>query len=313
MVFFSMFASSSFASSSAERRSESPHRPSVIASWIQQSLADQTWSSARIEGAACGRLFFVASGAARFELAEGRSWDLERRQFMWTPAGERGRFRMLAGGEGAAVLVAEEATTRVAHQSPLSAHIRPMLASVQIASSTAMPGAQSDVEAIFASLVRESRDPGPGASALLDHLMGALFIHLWRLSGRHEADDVFAFDAPIAQRFRQIVEMRYRENLSVDDFAAQLGVTRAQLHAACLKGFGRPPNRLVNERRSIEARVRLRETAQSIEEIAFSLGFKDPSYFNRFFRRITGASPGEFRRSSRSSTPEVSIAFEAWP
>ena len=292
---------------------ESPHRPSVIASRIQQSLADQTWSSARIEGAACGRLFFVAAGAARFELADGRSWELERRQFMWTPAGQRGRFRMLAGGEGAAVLVADEATARVAHQSPLSAHIRPMLASVQIASSAAMPGAESDVEAIFTSLVRESRSPGPGALALLDHLMGALFIHLWRLSGRHEADGAFAVNAPIAQRFRQIVEMRYRENLSVDDFAMRLGVTRAQLHSACLKGFGRPPNRLVNERRAIEARIRLRETAQSVEEIAFSLGFKDPSYFNRFFRRMTGASPGEFRRSSRASPPEQSIAFEAWP
>ena len=59
--------------------------------------------------------------------------------------------------------------------------------------------------------------------------------------------------------------------------------------------------------------MRLRETAQTIEQIAYSLGFRDPAYFSRFFSRLSGMSPGAYRKAARVAPPTQATSFAAWP
>ncbi len=143
--------------------------------------------------------------------------------------------------------------------------------------------------------------------------LGLLLMHLWRACGLARPSDALGVGAPTAQRFRQLVELHYRDNLSVDAFSRMLGVTRAHLHDACVRAVGLAPQQLVHERLNVEARLRLRETTQTIEQIAFSLGFRDPAYFNRFFRRRAGMSPGAYRKAARVAAPREATSFSAWP
>ena len=76
--------------------------------------------------------------------------------------------------------------------------------------------------------------------------------------------------------------------------------------------FGRPPQRPVRERLIAEARVRLRDAAQTAEPIADGLGFRDPAYFSRFFSRRVGVSPGADRKASRVAPPQAPTSFAAW-
>ena len=92
-----------------------------------------------------------------------------------------------------------------------------------------------------------------------------------------------------------------------------LGVTRAHLHEACVRAHGRAPQQLVHERLNVEARMRLRETALTIEQVAYSLGFRDPAYFSRFFTRRSGMSPGAYRKAVRADPPQEATSFAAWP
>ena len=142
--------------------------------------------------------------------------------------------------------------------------------------------------------------------------LGLIVMHLWRGCAVTDGD---ALDAavPTAQRFRQLVELHYRDNLSVEEFCRMLNVTRAHLHNACMRALGRPPQRLIHERLAVEARLRLRQSALPIEQVAYNLGFRDPAYFNRFFRRLTGVSPGAYRKAVRVSPPKEQTSFEAWP
>ncbi len=143
--------------------------------------------------------------------------------------------------------------------------------------------------------------------------LGLVLMHLWRGCGGARGADAFSAGAPTAQRFRQLVELHYRDNLGLGDFARMLGVTRAHLHEACVKAYGRAPQQLVHERLHVEAGTRLRETAQTIEQIAYSLGFRDPAYFSRFFRRRAGMSPGAYRKAARIAPPQQTTSFAAWP
>jgi AraC family transcriptional regulator, transcriptional activator of pobA len=55
----------------------------------------------------------------------------------------------------------------------------------------------------------------------------------------------------------------------------------------------------VAQRTQLEAKRLLVHSEMSISEIAYALGYEDPSYFARSFRREAGKAPGSFREQVR--------------
>jgi AraC family transcriptional activator of pobA len=290
----------------------SPHHPAVLATPIEAGLADQTWSTRTTDGAPCFRVFLLLHGRAVFEAPNALPVELTGPQMLWAPFKADGSFRVLAGGNGASMLATEDLVSRIVGDNPLSASLRRTLDHALVAPAERIEPVVVELEALFNALTRETRSPGPGAPAMSALYLGVIIMHLWRASAASD-DDALETAAPTAQRFRQLVELHYRDNLSVDEYCRMLNVTRAHLHNACMRALRRPPQRLVHDRLVVEARLRLRQSAAPIEQVAFSLGFRDPAYFNRFFRRLTGVSPGAYRKAVRVSSPKEQTAFEAWP
>ncbi|MEV0257028.1 helix-turn-helix domain-containing protein [Streptomyces sp. NPDC050732] len=83
---------------------------------------------------------------------------------------------------------------------------------------------------------------------------------------------------------------------SVRSCAARLGVSVSYLSEAVKASTGRTPGELIRQARVHEAKRLLLRTELSVRQVAGRVGFADPAYFCRFFRRETGASPGDFRR-----------------
>jgi AraC family transcriptional activator of pobA len=53
----------------------------------------------------------------------------------------------------------------------------------------------------------------------------------------------------------------------------------------------------IAERIAAEAKALLQHTNWSVADIAYGLGFEYPTYFNNYFKRITGAAPNSFRKT----------------
>ncbi|MFC8124157.1 AraC family transcriptional regulator [Streptomyces sp. NPDC057302] len=83
---------------------------------------------------------------------------------------------------------------------------------------------------------------------------------------------------------------------SVRACAERLGVSVSYLSEAVRASTGRTPGELIRQARVHEAKRLLLRTELSVRQVAARVGFGDPAYFCRFFRRETGASPGDFRR-----------------
>lgn len=62
-----------------------------------------------------------------------------------------------------------------------------------------------------------------------------------------------------------------------------------------------------------EACTRLRQLDLPVEQIACGLSFRDPAYFNRFFRKYQNASPGAYRRRARRDPSQHGPSYAAWP
>jgi AraC family transcriptional regulator, transcriptional activator of pobA len=100
---------------------------------------------------------------------------------------------------------------------------------------------------------------------------------------------------PRLERFRQLVETHYREHRDLDFYASALGLTRRSLSRLTADRLGCAPITVLHRRLATEARRLLRYTGASAAQIAAELGFEDPSYFSRFYVRMTGKRPGEER------------------
>lgn len=99
------------------------------------------------------------------------------------------------------------------------------------------------------------------------------------------------------EQFRGLLEQHYREQLSVGTYAGMLAVNERTLHRACREVAGEPPLKIAHRRLVLEGQRLLLYSAMSVSDIAFHLGFRDPSGFSRFFVEHVGESPINFRRT----------------
>ncbi|GEN99861.1 AraC family transcriptional regulator [Novosphingobium sediminis] len=129
-----------------------------------------------------------------------------------------------------------------------------------------------------------------------DPLFLALAESLIRTIGRDGA----AADGPVGDdqrlaRFRQLVELHYRQHRDLDFYADAIGLTRRTLSRLTAAQLGCSPMDLIHRRLALEAQRLLRFTNATSTQVAAELGFDDPSYFSRFYLRMTGRRPGEER------------------
>ena len=82
---------------------------------------------------------------------------------------------------------------------------------------------------------------------------------------------------------------------TVQEYADRLNVAIRTLHKSVNECSGKTPLSLINDRIILEAMRMVRYTNLMIKEIAAELGFDDPSYFVKLFKRCTGHLPSDFR------------------
>ena len=95
--------------------------------------------------------------------------------------------------------------------------------------------------------------------------------------------------------FRRLLEENYRSVHTVKEYASMLHVTGKTLTQYVNECSPYTPLELINNRILLEAKRMLRYSLLPIKEIAFNLGFEDPSYFVKFFKRMAGKSPADYR------------------
>uniref|UniRef100_UPI001FB80F71 helix-turn-helix domain-containing protein n=1 Tax=Pseudomonas aeruginosa TaxID=287 RepID=UPI001FB80F71 len=96
--------------------------------------------------------------------------------------------------------------------------------------------------------------------------------------------------------FSQLVERHFREHLGIDEYARRLGISPAHLNGVARRLSGQTALGIVHQRLLLEAKRDLVYTAMTVNEIADRLGFSEPAYFTRFFKRLSGVSPSVFRK-----------------
>jgi AraC family transcriptional activator of pobA len=104
-------------------------------------------------------------------------------------------------------------------------------------------------------------------------------------------------DHGLQRRFESLVEDHHLKHLGVAGYADLLAVTPTHLSRVMRQKTGQPASAAIEARLIREARRNLAFSNLGISEIAYQLGFGDPAYFSRVFKRVTGLSPRAFRQN----------------
>jgi AraC family transcriptional activator of pobA len=135
-------------------------------------------------------------------------------------------------------------------------------------------------------------------------LVRAALLHVARAHLAVTRTDLGARGLGRAERFagfRKLVEDHYREHWPLSRYASLLKLTESRLNRLTRSVAGVSAAELVQQRLLLEARRRLIHVAAPVAQIAYELGYQDPAYFCRIFKKRVGLTPSAFRRYRESS------------
>ncbi len=151
-------------------------------------------------------------------------------------------------------------------------------------------------DSLFSMMMREFDAPdGFGKKAVLRHLLYVTLIKIGQTLGER-LDEYDEADSPddLFQGFLALLEQSFKAHHDVAYYAAELAVTPRQLSERTKRVIGKTAKQLIEDRVTLEAKRNLRFTNKSIKTVAYELGFDDPSYFSKVFKRVTSLTPQNF-------------------
>jgi AraC family transcriptional activator of pobA len=154
-------------------------------------------------------------------------------------------------------------------------------------------------------LQAEFRGAQAGRMQMVEWLAWSVLMLLVRhqLSVAGTANPAERARSELFSRFRGLVEVHYAQHWTVAQYAGQLHTTESTLNRVVREVAGCSAFELVQDRLVLEARRKLTYIAAPVSRLAYELGFQDPAYFCRFFRKRTGMTPSAFRRRRARENP----------
>jgi AraC family transcriptional regulator, transcriptional activator of pobA len=162
------------------------------------------------------------------------------------------------------------------------------------------------LEALLRALDEElGRPTGPESSQLRGHLISVVLLWLerWYDTSREDHPDPDEAQVELLRRFVRALERDYADHHDAAHYADELRVPPATLSRALTQVTGRGTKELVLDRVMAEAARLLRFTDQNVQQVAQRVGYDDPLYFSRAFKRHFGDSPMAYRARSRGRSP----------
>jgi len=145
------------------------------------------------------------------------------------------------------------------------------------------------LEDIFAEFQRDAAYSKDIIHGLLYALLGRLLQYV-QLDGEQPVKPQSVYE-----RFVQLLVTDCPRLHKVNQFAELLHTTPQNLNAACRKQSGKSASELVSGRLLLEAKRYILHTDNTISEVAHILSFTDASNFVKFFKRLEGVTPIQFR------------------
>ena len=118
-----------------------------------------------------------------------------------------------------------------------------------------------------------------------------------RLGQNNRVKPAVTYKNKIVEQFMDLVRTHFREERLIGFYADSLCITPKYLSKIVKQNTGRSAGEWIESHVILEARTMLQSSDMTIQQIATALNFPNQSFFGKYFKRIMGISPKQYRRS----------------
>lgn len=216
----------------------------------------------------------------------------------WRPWNREARARFSPGTAGTYVILGPTALANTVGHMPESRELREIADRAVVVPLTPGSEVYGALRPAFHGLARELGSDRVAAHAVVEAYLRIVLVEVYRVSlSEHDRGETGSPSHRVFADYSALVEAHFREHWKVADYARVLGVSRDRLGDICQRVRGMGPKQLIDRRITLEARLQLENSSNSIQEVAGLLGFATSAQFNRFFSRQVGRPPGVYRAS----------------
>ena len=122
-------------------------------------------------------------------------------------------------------------------------------------------------------------------------LLQMLVLRLYESRGSKE------YINPYVSALVRVIHEDCNIELNVEHYARKAGMSKESFYHLFRKSIGVPLHKYITQVRLKEARRLLKYSSESISQIAYSVGYDDPLYFSRIFKKYYGVSPKLMRNN----------------
>lgn len=132
---------------------------------------------------------------------------------------------------------------------------------------------------------------------IVHHLLGALFFEFLSIDNymKDYSQVNLSRKDEICRQFLDLLMKHSRENRSVSFYADKLFITPKYLSATLRAVVGKRAGQLIDDYVLLQAKVMLKTTDMTVQQISEELNFANQSFFARYFKHLTGISPTAYR------------------
>lgn len=158
-------------------------------------------------------------------------------------------------------------------------------------------GISSKYQELFLSVIREVQLTRPSFEELSALYLKQLFLLLIRV--REEGGVKKTEIQKEMEKAVRFFHENLAKNIEVEAFAKQLHMSTCWFIRSFREYAGMPPGRYLTDIRIRKAKELLESTDYSVGEIGGIIGYENPLYFSRIFKKTAGVSPAEYRKAAR--------------
>lgn len=169
---------------------------------------------------------------------------------------------------------------------------------IHVVSVTDDEPATTEVFETMQKCVDEYNSQFPGRLLMLQYLVGQMLVQLYRISlgGRQTFFSSSNVSKVYFRRFQQLIRAEGTYKKTVEEYARDLFISTGHLSRVCRSIANQSPKDILIDYFITKAQLALSDVDSNIADISYSLGFDDPAYFARLFKKKTGLTPLGFRK-----------------
>ncbi|NOU94032.1 helix-turn-helix domain-containing protein [Paenibacillus sp. LMG 31456] len=157
----------------------------------------------------------------------------------------------------------------------------------------------SKIEGLFSQIFEEVNSQTMGCQIICQNYLSSLLVFIHRIVSAHESLIVSSEQHSVGYQIQEFLDNHFMQDISLNEIANSLYISPYYLSRIFKEKTGYSPINYVIQLRIGEAKKLLLTSNLTIQEISHRMGYDNSNYFSVLFKKVTGASPNQFRKKSK--------------